>query len=402
MLECWRSDPNERGYGLEGRKGAVTGGARLQSPAAVVDRHPDVSFLMTILMEEIVQQPAALAALRKYYESPGAISVKALKKLVTKWPPIVVFTGMGSSLNAAYPAQAYLTSRGIRAIVWETAELLHHHLSFLRPDTLLVAVSQSGETVEITRLLNHMPEKVGLAAVVNVEGSTLARRGHILLPMMAGEQRSVSTKTYMCSVAVLMYLAFALTGEPHRRLTQILMQAIEAQERVLDQHDVVTPPTVEFFNHPTYVALMSRGADMASVCEGALLLKEVVRVGAEPISAAQFRHGPIEIINPAHRYIIFARQWLGNGHDGRRSGAAKLLLKLTKDVQSHGGRVLLLTDLPFENLTNLRLLRVDPIKLGLGTLVDMVHIQLLAHDLAVGAGRDPGKFWIAEGVTKAE
>lgn len=357
---------------------------------------------MTTLMEEIAQQPAALAALRKFYESPGAIDTKALRKLVSKWPPIVVFTGMGSSLNAAYPAQAYLTSRGIRALVWETAELLHHHLQFLQPDTLLVPISQSGETIEITRLLNNLPAKVGLAAVVNVEASTLAKRADILLPMLAGRQLSVSTKTYMCAVAVLMYLAFAIANEPHRHLTHVLMQAAEAQERVLEQHDIVTPPTVEFFDHPTYVALMSRGPDMASAREGSLLLKEVARIAAEAISAAQFRHGPIEIINPSHRYVVFARQCAECLKDGIKTTTARLLLKLTKDIQAHGGRVLLLSDLPFENLTNLRLLRVEPLKLGLGTLVDMLHIQLLAHELGVRAGREPGKFWIAEGVTKAE
>src|SRR6266700_2199923 len=127
------------------------------------------------MMEEVIQQPAALAGVRKFYNSPGAIPHNTLRKLVTQWPPTVVFTGMGSSLFAAYPAQAYRTSLGIRTLVWETAELLHYHLKILRPDTLLVAVSQSGETVEIVRLLERVPEKMGLAAVVNVEGSTLAR-----------------------------------------------------------------------------------------------------------------------------------------------------------------------------------------------------------------------------------
>ena len=190
---------------------------------------------MTPLMEEIAQQPAALSGLRKYYTSPGAIPAKALRNLVAQWPPTVVFTGMGSSLFAAYPAQAFLTSLGIRAIVWETAELLHHHLRFLGPDTLLVVVSQSGETVEIARLLACLPGKVGVVAVANQESSALARRGSLLLPMMAGRQTAVSSKTYTCSVAVLMYLAFAVARKPTRALTQVIIQAIEAQEKILDR-----------------------------------------------------------------------------------------------------------------------------------------------------------------------
>ena len=137
---------------------------------------------MSLMMEDIVQQPAALAGVRKFYNSPGAIPSKALRKLVTRWPPTVVFTGMGSSLYAAYPAQAYLTSLGIRALVWETAELLHYHLKALKPDTLLVAVSQSGETVEIIRLLDRLPKRMCSVAVTNVEASTLARRAGLHCP----------------------------------------------------------------------------------------------------------------------------------------------------------------------------------------------------------------------------
>jgi len=353
---------------------------------------------MSTLIQEIAQQPAALEGLRKFYSSPGAISRKVLRKLVSEWPPVVVFTGMGSSLFAAYPAQAYLTAIGFRALVWETAELLHHHLKILRPDTLLVAVSQSGETVEITELLKALPEKVGLVGVVNVEASTLARCASLMLPMMAGRQSTVSTKTYMSSVAVLMYLAFAIARKDPHPFTQSLMRAVEAQRRILESHDLLGRATVEFFNTPTYVALMSRGPDLASVYQGALTLKEVARLAAEAISAAQFRHGPIEIVSPAHRYVIFARQ----GPRGQHAKTAKFLVRLAQDIRSHAGRVMLCTDMPIEDSTNMRVVEVEPVAWGIGTLVDTMHIQLLAYDLAVRAGLDPGKLWIAEEVTKVQ
>jgi len=354
---------------------------------------------MTPLMEEILQQPDALACVRKYYASPGAISRKALKKLGVSRQPTVMFTGMGSSLHAAYPAQAYLTAMGYRALVWETAELVHHHLKILTPDTLLVVVSQSGETAEIMRLLEDLPAKIKVIAVTNMERSLLARRAGLMLPMMAGVQAAVSTKTYTCAVAVLMYLAFAIAGEDHRPLSQALKHAVDAEERVLERHDVLMPPTLQFFNRPPYVALMSRGADLASAHQGALMLKEVARLAAEPMSAAQFRHGPIEIVNPAHCYIIFVRH-AQPAPQGRKT--AELLLRLAEDIRSHHGRVLLLADRPVENITDMRLIQVDPIRLGLGTLVDVVLMQLLAHDYAVEAGYEPGKFWIAEGVTRHE
>ena len=347
---------------------------------------------MTELFEEISQQPAALSGLRKYYASPGAIPGKALRRMVAHWPPTVVFTGMGGSLNAAYPAQAYLTAHGVRALVWETAELVHHHLKIVRPDTLLVVISQSGETVETLRLLSSLPAKKRVLAITNVEASSLAKHAKVLLPMMAGGQAAVSTKTYTCTVAVLMYLAFAITGTPPRSLNQEVMRGADAEEKILERYEEVMPPVVEFFGRPPYAALMSRGADLATAFQGALTLKEVLRLAAEPISAAQFRHGPIEITNPSHRYLIFARQ----GKTG------KLLLKLADDIGKASGRVLLFTDMSCRDLTNVRIVRVEPLGLGLGTLEDIVYIQLLAHDAALRAGLEPGRFGIAAKVTREE
>ena len=348
--------------------------------------------IMTELLDDIFQQPSALSGLRKFYASPGAIPAKTLRSLTATWPPTVVFTGMGSSLFAASPAQAYLTEHGIRALVWETAELVHHHLKVLGPDTLLVVISQSGQTAEVVQLLKNLPSEARALAVTNVESSPLAKCTGLLLPMMAGGQGSVSTKTYMCSVAVLMYLAFAIAGDPPNAVTQEVMRAVEAQERLLERHSVLLPPIVEFFNRPPYVALMSRGADLASAYQGALILKEVARLAAEPISAAQFRHGPMEIISPSHRYIVF-------GRDGK---TGNLLLKLARDIGKSNGRVLLLTDMPFDEPMNIRLIPVETLRLGLGTLVDTVYIQLLAHEGALRAGLKPGRFQIAEEVTREE
>jgi len=132
-----------------------------------------------------------------------------------------------------------------------------HHMKILGPDTLLVVVSQSGETGEVLRLLGALPRKDGLVAVCNMEASSLARRANLLLPLMAGRPSPVGTKTYTCAVAVLMYLAVAIARKPPYPLTQALMHAIEAQEKIIDRHDELTPPTVEFFNQPHYIALLS-------------------------------------------------------------------------------------------------------------------------------------------------
>jgi hypothetical protein len=96
----------------------------------------------------------------------------------------------------------------------------------------------------------------------------------------------------------------------------------------------------------------------------------------------------MEIIDPAHRYIIFSRQ----KEMGTKWKADPGLFNLVKDIRKHGGHVLLYADLPFADVTNVRHVPVEPVRLGLGTLIDSVHIQLLVHELALRAGLEPGSF----------
>jgi len=118
----------------------------------------------------------------------------------------------------------------------------------------------------------------------------------------------------------------------------------------------------------------------------------VAKMGAEPMSAAQFRHGPMEVIDPSHRYIMFARR--SETEPKRKAGAS--LFKLAQDIRKHGGRVLLYADRPLADLTNVRQVLVESVRLGLGTLIDTVHIQLLVHELALRAGLEPGRFRFAD------
>jgi glucosamine--fructose-6-phosphate aminotransferase (isomerizing) len=346
---------------------------------------------MATMMEEMLEQPAALRKLRDHYMKPGAIPDGQLRGLVSKWPPIVVFTGMASSLSAAYPAQVFLNSLGIRALVWETADLLHYHLKLLGKDTLLVAVSQSGETIEITELLKRIPKDVGMVAVVNEENSTLARAARVTLPTKAGPETTVSTKTYNSAVAALMYLAFAVAGQPLESLNRALLRAAEAQERVLEKEHLVLLPLLELFDNRDSIVLLSRGPDLSTVNEGATYFKEVVRLPAEPMSAGQFRHGALETISPERLFIVIARRW--------KTG--KLLVKLAEFISSQGGRVILLSDMPYRN-DNIRSIKVESLPLGLGTMMDSVYLQFLTHELAIRRGLEPGKFWIHEGVVRVE
>jgi len=346
---------------------------------------------MSAMMDEMLQQPAALRTLLDFYMKPDAIPRRQLRQLVSKWPPTVVFTGMASSTSAAYSAQVFLNSRGIRAVIWETADLLHYHLGFLGKDTLLVLVSQSGETIEIRKLLASVPRDFGMVGVVNVESSTLASAVKLALPTKAGPETTVSTKTYNSAVAALMYLAFAVAGESPEPVHRAVRRAARTQEMIIEKQKRVLAPVLQIFDNPESIMLLSRGPDMSTVYEAATYFMEAVRTPAQPMSAGLFRHGALETIGPERVYIVVARRW--------KTG--KLLLKLAEFIKSKGGRVLMLTDMPYKG-DGIAAIEVESMPLGLGTLVDTVYLQFLAHEVAVRRGLEPGKFWIHTGVIQLE
>lgn len=350
---------------------------------------------MTTFLEEIALQPAALARLRKHYVGADAIRLKTLGSTARRTPGTIFFTGMGSSLFAAYPAQAWLTNLGIQAFVWETSELLHHHLNVIRPETVLVIVSQSGESAEIVRLLDRLPDRALTVGVVNSEASTLARRARLVLPTLAGPEATVTSSTYTCSVAALMYWAFAVARRPVRPLHEAMGVVIKSQEQLLEGYRSVLAPAVDVLRRTPYAVLLSRGPDLATAFQASLMFKEVAHLAAEPMSAAHFRHGPIELIDPDHGYVIFARH-------SKRAEPGRLLVKLAREINSYRGRVVLFTDEDTGSLAKSTTIKVAPIRLGLGTLLDSVYIQLLVHELAVAAGLDPGKLKIAQNVTREE
>src|SRR5687767_10382017 len=113
---------------------------------------------MNEFLHEIRDQPAALRRVRDFYTGPGAELLRELARLRDRRSPSqVIISGMGSSLFAAYPALTLLSDRGISANLMETSELLHYHINGVPASALVMLVSQSGETIEMERLLQRLP-----------------------------------------------------------------------------------------------------------------------------------------------------------------------------------------------------------------------------------------------------
>ena len=128
----------------------------------------------------------------------------------------IVFTGMGSSYDACYPAVTALAAAGVPALHIDASELLHFRRNLLPRAGLLVTVSQSGESAEVVRLIEGLARTDGaplVVAVTNGSNNTLARLADVVLDTRAGDEVGPSTMTFAAALVALAAVGRVLRGE---------------------------------------------------------------------------------------------------------------------------------------------------------------------------------------------
>ncbi|MEW6228811.1 MAG: SIS domain-containing protein [Bacillota bacterium] len=341
---------------------------------------------MTEYLQNVIDQPSALKHVLEYYRGCGAVSLKAVRDAYHRGGyRSVLLTGMGSSLFACQVAVNYLNERGITAWSMDAADLLYYNLNGVKEDILLVAVSQSGVSVELTKLLSRLPAGLPLVGVTNVPSSPLGQRADFQLPIQVSPDRSVAVKTYTASVLILWLLSDSLAGEDERHgdHDQAAM-AIKAMGRVIEDLETRLGQLEAFVGLPTFVHCIGRGPSFSSAQEGALLFKEGAKIYAEGISGGQFRHGSIEVVQEGHLGVLFAPA--GRSHD--------LNCRLAGEMVEAAGRVVFVSPAG-PGFSHERLLHVpvEAVDEHLAPLPEIVPLQLLVSRLAARKGFEAGDFF---------
>jgi len=331
----------------------------------------------TALLDNIRNQPASLRRLAEYQFGGGDGHLRAAASAI-RAAGGVVFTVMGSSLFAAIPAADYLRAHGVRAEVVDASELLHFGQVRERRGAL-VLVSRSGETVEIARLLPAVSGGPGpTIGVTNVPESLLARQAHHAIYVNSDPDRMVAVQTYTGTMAVLLLLAAAILEEPARKWRPLLDGAGQALSAAVDEAVAASEEWAGFLAGAAVVYVLGRGPSLASVREGALLLNEASRTPSVAMSSAQFRHGPVEVVDERFRGIVFASQ----------EATRELDLALARDLTALGGKV--------------QVCQARGVPSPLEPLMEIVPVQVAACRLAEAKGIDPGDFRHATLVTRTE
>ena len=254
------------------------------------------------MIEEIRQQPEALAR-------TVAMAVRRVEKLRAllgrKKPRLVVLAARGSSDNAALFGR-YLIEIATGIPVSLAAPSVHtlYGARVNYKDTLMVGLSQSGESTDINVTVERAGKMGAMTvAVTNEAGGALAGIADHVILVRAGRERSVAaTKTYTGQLMALYLLAYAL-GAKIRLVDLEAIPDLAAAALTLETEVGSLAERYRFMHH---AAVMGRGLNYSSALEFALKLKESAYVVAEGFSPADFLHGPIAMVEPSFPAFLFA------------------------------------------------------------------------------------------------
>lgn len=241
------------------------------------DLHPER------FMEDVLDTPRALRATADLHAAGGPLG--RLGALEPR-PRRVLFLGMGSSRFAALVAAGVLRSRGVDAAVEMASTGLPQPPA---PDTLAIAVSAGGGSQETLAALRRHRGRSHVVAVTNRPRRPFAREADLTLALAAGEEVSgVASKTYACTLAVLLLAAGRFMGEPALGRTLVRAGA-DACERVLDGHDRWLEQAADLLGERA-LHVLAPAERFGSAEQSALVLREVPRVRADACETGDWSH----------------------------------------------------------------------------------------------------------------
>lgn len=340
------------------------------------------------LLQDIQAQPQSLAQVLLHQSGPGRDALLRAAVLLSSGKRVII-TAIGASMAAAVPLEYSLSAHGIATFLIEAGELLHYRQQVCL-DSVVLIVSRSGASVEITKLLNILKGRAQIIGVSNDPASLLGREADVSIHIGSLPDEMVAIQSYTGTVLTLHLLGEAVVKgtladdpEVHHALAEI-PSLIAGEVETMSKWD-------EFLKLGSPVYLLGRGPSVGSVAEGALLFHETAKAPAVGMLAASFRHGPVELVDKKFTGVVFAPA-------GR---TRNLNLALARDISRFGGCVRVIGPAGAD-ADGLGLCPIPEVAERLAPLLEVIPLQCAALRLAQLRGLNIGTFRYTPQVTRDE
>ncbi|ABV89544.1 glutamine--fructose-6-phosphate transaminase (isomerizing) [Shewanella pealeana] len=343
------------------------------------------------MLKEIYEQPTAIARTLEGRIAGGKVLDTAFGDNAAEFLKDikhVQIIACGTSYHAGMAARYWLEDwAGVSCNV-EIASEFRYRKSHLFPNSLLVTISQSGETADTLaamRLAKEMGYKATLT-ICNAPGSSLVRESDMAYMMKAGAEIGVaSTKAFTVQLAGLLMLTTAIgryngmSDEMQAAITQSLQSMPAKVEQALGLDDAIAELAEDFADKHNALFL-GRGDQYPIAMEGALKLKEISYIHAEAYASGELKHGPLALIDADMPVIVVAPN-------------NELLEKLksnVEEVRARGGLMYVFADkdAEFESDDTMKVIPVPHCDEFMAPLIYTIPLQLLSYHVALIKGTD--------------
>ncbi|HEX7467843.1 MAG TPA: glutamine--fructose-6-phosphate transaminase (isomerizing) [Methanobacterium sp.] len=327
--------------------------------------------------------------LKEIHEQPEVIKntlleFSEIEKVVSKFLEFkrICFVACGTSYHASLVGKyLFETLLGIPTDVVLASEFIFSE-GALDEETLVIFISQSGETADTLKALKIANKKSETLAIVNVLGSTATREANHVIYTRAGPEIGVAaTKTYVCQLISIYMLAIAMSKD--KKLLKTLQMVPSYMKNALEMEDKIIQIAKKYKDSSDFF-FIGRGFSYPTALEGALKLKEITYIHGEGYAAGELKHGPLALIDDDIPVLAVVPP--GYSHDKTLSNV--------EEVKARGAKIIALGSSEDEALKS----EANDI-MGLnGEITEMlspipyvVPLQLLSYYISVERGIDPDK-----------
>jgi glutamine---fructose-6-phosphate transaminase (isomerizing) len=331
------------------------------------------------MQKEIFEQPAAVYATLQECFSEKDIS------LFGEIDSALILA-CGTSFHAGLVARHWLEGLARVPCSVEIASEYRYRDSVPNPRTLVVVISQSGETADTLAALQHahgLGQRRSLA-ICNVAESALTRAAALKFLTRAGPEIGVaSTKAFTSQLTALLLLALSVAKAKGRDLDEkrVLLQRLpEALANALRTEPEMAAWAAKFAQCE-HALFLGRGVHYPIAMEGALKLKEISYIHAEAYAAGELKHGPLALVDASMPVVAIAP----------RDALLDKLKSNLQEVRARGGELYVLANETFEETQGVHVVRMHDAPGILSPIVSTVPLQLLAYHAALNRGSDVDK-----------
>ena len=335
---------------------------------------------------EIFEQPGIIERIPQNFSAELIAELTGVRSQIERGEiDRVILTGMGGSLHGVYALWMLLSkTTNVPAAIWDSSELVQQAPRVITEKSAVIAVSQSGESVELVKIaeLSRRP-KVAIS-VTNSDENKLARWADISILTLAGPENTASTKSYTAGLATLHILGQILVEGDAADASAQLVATAEKVDAYLQCWKSSIEGVVDFLGANNAITFIGRGYSVASALMSALLTQEASKLPCMAHSGGQFRHGPLELVREGFSSILFP------------GGPATVEInkKTARAISSLGGKCLWIAPngAPVDLDDNTRLLTVPDVDEALLPVLEILPIQVLQIPLAIARNFEPAAF----------